>query len=338
MSSTIKDVAIYAGVSPTTVSRVINQKGYVSEEVRQKVMDAIKVLEYTPNLIAVSLTQKRMPTIGVIVPDICNSFFNEVFYEASKVAESHNYRVILYNTDDSVKMETAALQDMISYRVSGIIMTPVSDKDATNSDLLNSLKGMGIPVVFVDREMQGVDCDGVFVDNIRGAYDATTLLLRAGHRRIAVIAGPEDTIPGRERVIGYKNAFQDWGLELKPEYVINADFKMDKSFRATTGLLELKEPPTAFFACNNRMTLGCINGIISSGRRIPQDVALVGFDDIELLDILGMRLSTVSRATGEMGAVAMRLLLEHLSENDARSYQKIVLQTHLKVCGSEVMP
>jgi len=335
MNSTIKDVASCAGVSTTTVSRVINQSGYVSKSVRQRVLSVIEELGYTPSQMAVNLSKKHMHTIGVIVPDICNSFFSEVFYAASKLAEKHNYRVILCNTDDSIKLETAALQDMISYRVSGIIITPVSDQDGTNADILNKIQNSGVPIVFVDREMQGVNCDGVFVDNVRSAYDATELLLREGHRKIAIIAGPQDTIPGRERMAGYTNALRDWGIIPVQEYLAFGNFKAEKSFQATMELLESDNPPTAFFTCNNLMTLGCLRAILSCGNRIPEDVALVGFDEIELLDILGHSISVISRATSEMGSIAMRLLLDKIEGDETMSYQRVVLQTHLKLFGSE---
>lgn len=335
MNSTIKDVASRAGVSSTTVSRVINQNGYVSESVRKKVLNVIQELNYTPSQMAVNLSKKRMNTIGAIVPDICNSFFSEVYYAASKLAEQHNFRMILCNTDDNIKMETIALQDMISYRVSGIIITPVSDKDSTNVDLLKNMKNMGIPVVFVDREMKGVDYDGVFVDNIRSSYDATDLLLREGHRKISIIAGQQDTIPGRERMIGYTNAMRDWGVEPFKEHLIIADFKAEKSFYATTKLLQSKNPPTAFFTCNNLMTLGCLRAILSCGKRIPDDVALVGFDEIDLLDIVGYNISVVSRATTEMGTIATQLLLNQIENGINNLYQRVVLHSRLKINGSE---
>lgn len=336
MNSTIKDVASRAGVSTSTVSRVLNGNGYVSERAKEKILAAIRELEYSPSVMAVSLSKNRMHTIGVIVPDICNSFFSQVFYAASKLAEAHNYRLILCNSDDSIKQEAAAIQDMISYRVSGMIITPVSDKDGTNVDLLKSVQNMGIPVVCVDREMKSVNCDGVFVDNIRGAYEAADLLLREGHRKIAVIAGPLDTIPGRERMIGYKNAMEDWRVSPQPEHMVVADFKSESSYQSTMALLGSANPPTAFFTCNNLMTLGCLRAILSSGKRIPDDVALVGFDDIDLLDILGYRISVVSRATTEMGAIAMRLLLDRIGKGEpATSSQRVVLQSRLKVCGSE---
>lgn len=335
MNSTINDVATRAGVSATTVSRVINNKGYVSAEVRQRVLSAIQELDYSPSLIAIGLSKKKMRTIGVIVPDISNNFFSEVFIAASKVAEQHNYRVILCNTDENINMETIALQDMVSYRVSGIIITPVSDKDDTNVDIINNIQNMGISVVFVDREMRGVNCDGVFVDNIRGAYSATELLLREGHRKIAIIAGPQHTIPGRERMMGYIDAMNDWGITPDNEHIVFTEFKIDTSFQASLELLKSKNPPTAFFTCNKLMTYGCMQAIVSCGKKIPDDVALVGFGDVDRLDILINKISVVSHANAEMGTVAMRLLLDRMKAGNLSSYQRVILQSYLDICGSE---
>lgn len=334
MKSTIRDVASRAEVSPATVSRVLNKTGYVSDTVRNRVLEAIEELQYTPSLIASSLSKSKMKVIGVIVPDICNSFFSKIFYAASKLAEQYNYRVILYNTDENIQLETAALQDMISYRVSGIIITPVSDEDHTNVELLNNIQSTGIPIVFVDREMKGVNCDGVFVDNIRGAYDATTRLLEEGHKKIAIITGPQDTIPGRERKKGYVYAMRDWGLEPQSEYIADGDFKSDKSFQATVALLESDDPPTAIFSCNNLMTLGCIQAIMHCKKKTPGDIELIGFDEVDVLDILGYKISVVSRATNEMGTVAMRLLLDRIEKGETEeAFQRIVLQSKLRVYG-----
>lgn len=337
MASTIKDVATRARVSVATVSRVINKKGYVSEKARIRVQKAIKELDYLPSQMAINLVKKKMQTIGIIVPDIRNTFFSELFSAASRLAAEHSFRTILCNTDDSVAIETSALQDMISYRVSGIIITPVSDKDGTNVELLQHIQKMGTPVVFVDREMKGINCDGVFVDNIRSSYDATDLLLQEGHRKIAIIAGPQDTIPGRERMLGYRNAMNDWGVDILPEYVADADFKQENSYKVTKEMLQCDSHPTAFFTCNNLMTIGCLRAILECGKTIPRDISLVGFDEIELLDVLGYKISVVSRAISDMGITAMRLLFERMNETTPLAYQRVIIQSNLKVLGSEKM-
>ena len=335
MKSTIKEVASYANVSQATVSRVINKKGYVSESVRKRVLDAVQELDYTPSLMASSLSKSKVNIIGVIVPDICNSFFSQIFYAAGKVAEENGYRVILYNTDDNIEMETMALHDMISYKVSGIIMTPVSDKDTTNAPLINQIKESGIAVVFVDREMNGIDCDGVYIENIRISHEAVTLLLEEGHRDIAIVAGPLDTIPGRERMMGYTTAMKDWGLKLRNEYLLDGDFKTEKSYQKVKELLQSENPPTAIFSCNNLMTLGCLHAIRESNRKIPDDIALIGFDEIELLDILGFEITVISRAIREMGSTAMNILLNRITKDESIAYQRVVLKSQIKLHGSE---
>ena len=175
MGVTIKDIAAVAGVSQATVSRVLNGTSYTSDKARKRVMEAVKQTGYSPSVIASSLSRKRSPTIGVIIPDICNEFFSQIFYAASKIAETNDYRLILCNTDDQLKQEADALNDMLAYRVSGIIMTPMSEQAENNELLLKRVQAAGIPIVFVDREMKNIACDCVFVDNVHSSYDCFLL-------------------------------------------------------------------------------------------------------------------------------------------------------------------
>ena len=339
MGVTIKDIAAVAGVSQATVSRVLNGTSYTSDKARKRVMEAVKQTGYSPSVIASSLSRKRSPTIGVIIPDICNDFFSQIFYAASKIAETNDYRLILCNTDDQLKQEADALNDMLAYRVSGIIMTPMSEQAENNELLLKRVQAAGIPIVFVDREMKNIACDCVFVDNVHSSYEITRLLIQNGHRKIAIIAGPQDTVPGRERMQGYQQALAEAGIVPDPDHIRLADFRNQSSYEATLNLLAMKNRPTAIFSCNNLMTVGCLRALHSKNVHVPQDIALVGFDEVEMLDILGYPLTVVSRATSEMGRVAMRLLLnriEHMEEN--APCQRVVLQSHLKIAGSEKFP
>lgn len=339
MGVTIKDIAAVAGVSQATVSRVLNGTSYTSEKARKQVLEAVKQAGYSPNIIASSLSKKKSPTIGVIIPDICNDFFSHIFYAASKVAETNDYRLILCNTDDHLEQEADALNDMLAYRVSGIIMTPMSERAGNNERLLKRVQAAGIPIVFVDREMKNITCDCVFVDNVRSSYEITRLLIQNGHRKIAIIAGPQDTMPGRERMQGYKQALAEAGITPDPEHIRLADFRSQSSYEATLDLLSMQNRPTAIFSCNNLMTIGSLQALRSKNVCIPQDMALVGFDEVEMLDILGYPLTVVSRATSEMGRVAMRLLLnriEHMEEDPP--FQRVVLQSHVKIAGSEKFP
>lgn len=339
MAKTIRDVAAAAGVSPATVSRVLNGTSYASDSAKQRVLSAIGELGYSPSVLASSLSKKRSPIIGVIIPDICNSFFSQIILAASKAAEEQDYRLILCNTNDQLRQEANALNDMMSYRASGIIITPMSEAAENNGRLLRDVQASGIPIVFVDREMKNVACDGVFIDNTRSSCEATRLLIAQGHRKIAIIAGPQDTIPGRERMQGYLRAMREAGLVPRPQHIVIGDFRDQSSFQATLRLLSGEDRPTAIFSCNNLMTVGCLRALRSLGLSVPEDLALVGFDDVEMLDILGFPLTVVSRATSEMGAIAMRLLLERIKAPGADApFQRVVLQSHLKIAGSEKMP
>lgn len=338
MGKTIKDVAAAAGVSPSTVSRVLNNTATISKETRKRVMDAVEMLGFSPNVMASSLSRKKSSIIGVIIPDICNTFFSRIYYAASEVAQQHNYRLILCNTDDQMELEADALRDMMSYMVGGIIMTPMSEGAKDNEALIRTVQDSGIPIVFVDREMKNIRCDGVFVNNIQSSYEMTKLLIAKGHKDIAIIAGPQDTIPGRERMQGYLMAMDDAGLTVDLQYKIIADFRDKMSYEATKKLMSMKKRPTAIFSCNNLMTVGCLRALKELKLQVPEDVALVGFDDVELLDILGYPLTVVSRPTSEMGSIAMRMLLERIRDGEGRAYQRVMLQSYLKIAGSERMP
>lgn len=336
MDSTIRDVAAKAGISPSTVSRVLNQSGYVSDKTRIRVIEAMNDLQYSPSAVARSLSKSKTRMIGVIVPDICNPFFSEVFFGASQVAEKHNYRLMLCNTNEDVASEAAAIRDMLANRVCGIVITPVTEQNPLNGQILRSMQKAHKPLVFVDREISGVNCDGVFIDNVRGAYEATSLLLSCGHRKISIIAGPQNTIPGRDRMRGFSKALSEYGLLPDPRYVFTADFKSESSYDYTRTIIQIEDPPTAIFTCNNLMTLGSLKALLLYHKRIPEDIALVGFDEVDLSDTLGFNLTVVSRATTEMGRTAMRLLLNRIESPDVdHILQHVVLQPQLNVRGSE---
>ena len=338
MEKTIKDVAAAAGVSPSTVSRVLNNTATISDETKKRVMDAVREMGYSPSRIASSLSKKKSSIIGVIIPDICNTFFSRIFYAASQVAHENNYRLFLCNTDDQIDLEADALRDMMAYRVGGIIMTPMSEGAGDNEKLIRQVQDSGIPIVFVDREMKNIRCDGVFINNVQSSCEMTRLLIDQGHKDIAIIAGPQDTIPGRERMQGYRLAMSEAGLTPKAEHIVMADFRDKTSYDATIKLLTQAERPTAIFSCNNLMTVGCLRALKDLKLQVPGDVALVGFDEVDFLDILGYPLTVVSRPTSEMGSIAMRLLLDRIHGGENKAYQRVMLQSYLKVAGSERMP
>ncbi len=306
----IREIAQRAGVSSATVSRVLNNSGYVKSETRQKVMEVVKAYDYVPNEIARSLSIQDSFSIGVIIPDIENEFFSKVINGVNEVAEKYHYNLIFWGTNETLAKEHRCL-DLVKRRwVKGVLIAPISDSDDVTRQQLLALEKSGVPVVLIDRDVKGARFDGVFVDNQQGACDGVTELIRAGHQRIAVITGPDTSKPGKGRYQGYVQAMEENGLAIRPEYVACGDFKIAKAYACTKRLMELPEPPTAIFTSNNLSTLGCLKYLTEKKLKLGRDVSLMGFDDIETLKMIDYRISVVERDAKQQGMEAMKLLEE----------------------------
>ncbi len=310
----IKELAEKVGVSSATVSRVINNSGYVSDKTREQVLRTIEEYQYIPNDIARSLSTNSTRSIGVIIPDIENEYFSAVISGISQVAEEHGYNINFMSTNEKVDSEHSFLETVERQRVAGVIITPVSESDTITRDKLLQMQKKGVPVVMVDRSLVGAKFEGVFVDNVAGAYEGVQALIHAGHKRIAIITGPETSKPGKERYKGYVKALEDAKIEIRPEYIISGDFKIEKAYRCTETLLNLEVPPTAIFTSNNLTTMGCLKYLTEHKMKLGKHISVLGFDDIEVLKIIKYKLSVVSRDAKQQGIEAMKLLLKQLEE------------------------
>ena len=301
----IRDIAKKTGVSSTTVSRVLNRSGYVKEDTRKKILETIDETGYVPNAIARSLSVRGTSSIAIIVPDIANEFFSSLISGIGVLAETESYNMVLYDTNESGEKEHNALAGVESQYMAGVIITPVSEQDGDTSRMLMELRAKNIPVVLADRDIFGAELDGVYTDNIKGSYEGVEALIREGHRRIAVIAGPSTSLPGRDRLTGYKQALRSYG-------------------------------PTAIFTSNNKTTLGALKYFTEHRIKIGRDISIVGFDQIEALKLIEYPLSTIERDAQLQGREAMRLLLKKLKYRDAVGEKKQVFVPHSVVLrGSE---
>ena len=336
---TIRDIARMTDVSSATVSRVVNGSGLVKEETRVKIQRVISENAYVPNPMARGLSRGRPDTVTVVLPDISNPFFSEVVKGISAIADENHLKIILYDTDETLQRESAFLNGITPVHTRGIIIAPVSDSDDSDSSQLGLVSDRSVPVVLVDRDVKGSNFDGVFIDNIKGARDAVDALLAAGHTDIAIIAGPEGSKPGRERLIGYRNAIEGAGREVDESLICHGDFRLESGYQLTKDILSAARIPTAIFSCNNLMTLGVIKALRENQVSVPEDIALIGFDSIEMLDILGSPISHVARPTYEMGRIAMQLMLDQLepSIQDDHKVQRVTLTPELVLQGSEVL-
>lgn len=321
----IKELAKRVGVSSATVSRVLNNSGYVKEETRKRVLEAVEEYNYVPNAIARNLSINDNPSIGVIIPDIENEFFFKAISGISEIADTYRYNIVYFGTNETLSKEHEFLDVAISQRLKGVIIAPVSQLDTITKDSLLKLEKSGIPVVLIDRDIRGARFDGVFVDNFGGAYDGVDVLIRNGHRKIAVIAGPSTSKPGKERLQGYRQAMEDAGIPVQEEYIAYGDFKSEKAYESTKYLLGLKNPPTAIFSSNNESTLGCLKYLTERGIVPGQEIALLGFDDIETLKVIDYKLSVVERDARKQGMEAMKLLMEYFTDSKNRQRGKRIL-------------
>lgn len=308
----IKKLAKEIGVSSATVSRAINNSGYVSDATKKKVLDAVSRYQYVPSAVARSLSTQDTHSVGVIIPDIENDFFSSMISGISEVAEKNGYNIHFLGSNENIQSEHSFLETVERQRLDGVIITPISEVDDITKTRLTKMEKSGIPVVLVDRDIAGETFEGVFVDNLAGAYDGVNALIKAGHEKIAIITGPETSKPGKERYKGYKKAMLDHGITLKEEYMVSGDFKLEKAYQCTKQLLDLVDPPTAIFTSNNLTTLGCLKYLTEHKIKVGRQISILGFDDVEILKLIAYKLSVVTRDSKQQGREAMLLMLDRL--------------------------
>lgn len=332
-SATIKDVASYAGVSRATVSRVLNNNPAVDADLRSRVLDAVQALDYRPNRAARRLRAQSSTVIGLMISDIQNPYFISVIRGVEDAAYAHQMNIVLCNSDEDPAKERIYLHVMEAERVAGLIIVPTHD---TSTHDLNRLQQSGIPVILLDRLVDGVQVDAVKVDNEYGAYEAVKHLLDLGCQRIAHISGSPNLTTGRDRIQGYYHALAEAHVKHEPRLIKTGDFKTDSGYRLTLELLDSPTLPDAIFVANNLMTLGALRALRERNIRVPEDIALVGFDDMPWSAEFRSPLTAVSQPTYEVGQEAVHLLLRRLAQPDA-PVRTVVLNTRLIVresCGA----
>ncbi len=327
--ATIKEVANLAGVSVATVSHVINETRYVSDSVRKQVQQAMDELGYRPNTLARSLRRGQTHTLGLILPDSANPFFAEVGRSIEIAAFAAGYNVILCNTENDFEKETLYTNVLINKRVDGMIFVATGAR----SDSLQKLMDLGLPAVVMDRDFPEMEMDVVLSDNHQGGYLATQHLIALGHRRIGCIAGPSKITPSALRVAGYTQAIQESGLTINPNFIMHGDFHPESGYKVAREMLTGPNPPTAIFACNDLMAIGVLRAVAETGQRVPEDIAVIGYDDIELASYATPPLTTIKQPTLEMGSATLKFLLSRIKEKRSTP-QRMLLPVSLVVRGS----
>ena len=335
MAVTIREVAQAAGVSVATVSRVVSGSSHhVRPDTRRRVMGAVTRLRYHPNLVARGLKKRVTHTVGLIVPDISNPFFPAIARGIEDVASRAGFGVLLCNTYEDLAKERAYLNLLDHRMVDGMIFATVG----ANTTHLRMLRRRGVPAVLIARVPEGVGIDAVLVDNRRGTREATEHLLHLGHRHIAFIGGPPTLPDAIERRAGYEEALVAAGIAVAPVLIRDGGFRAEGGAAAVEVLLEQPLPFTAIVAANDLMAIGAMEKLRRRGRRIPEDVAIVGFDDITFASLVEPRLTTVAQPKYRMGRLAMERLLDLLGGGD-RTPRRLVLEPKLVVresCGARL--
>lgn len=332
MSATIYDVAKKAGVSIATVSRVINNSDTVSERTRQQVQQAIKELNYAPNVIASALTKKSTLTLGLLIPDISNPFFSELARGVEDASNDFGFNTIMCNTDYSIEKEATYTNLLRQKSVDGFIISTAYYND---ENVINLLKE-NIPLILLGRDIEDskdYPIDIVGSDNVKGGYIATKHLIDLGHEKIACLLGPRQIKVNLEREIGYLKALKEAKLKVYDEIIAHGDFKLEFGYNKTIEIFKGPIKPTAFFAANDLTALGVIKAVKSLGLSVPKDVSVVGYDNTILAEITDPSLTTINQQMRKMGYHATNLLIKRI-KGERNPGEKVIFDIGLVVRNS----
>ena len=335
--ATIKEVAERAGVSVMTVSRVVNSSKYVSPKTREKVERAMKELEYVPNALAHGLITKKTHTLGLIVSDITNPFFTTIARGVEDTAIKNGFNIILCNTDEDTQKEKMYIELLLRKRVDGIIL---SSADCNKKNSIEQVISRNVPIVLIDRYIKGIGVDCVYSDSKNGAYKLTRYLISLGHKRIGIIVGPPRISTAVDRVEGYKRALQEEGITIDDSLIKWGEkYNREDGYKSAIELLNMNNPPTAIFGGNRLITVGMLKAIRELNLKIPDDISVVSFDEVEDISNTNPFLTVVSQNSYAIGVLATEWLLKRIMGESKflEDPQDIVLQPKLIIrdsCGS----
>ncbi len=326
---TIIEVAAEAGVSFGTVSRVINDDIHVKKETRERVLKTMQKLGFVANRQARSLAGGRANSIGILVPDLGTAYIGEIMRGVDAELSLTNFDLILYTTHRTASKEANYVANLAQGMVDGLLLvlprSPV--------DFIGTLTKRKFPFVLIDHQGTDQDCPAVGAANWQGGYNATEYLIRLGHRRIGFITGWMDLGCATDRLEGYRSALRTYHIPEVPELIYEGKFFQPDGYNGASMMLDLPEPPTAIFASNDVMALGVLDAVHNRGLRVPDDVSVIGFDDIPQASLIHPALTTISQPLEKMGRVATQALFELLQHPDKR-VERIELPTELIVRDS----
>jgi LacI family transcriptional regulator len=329
--TTIRDVAAAAQVSAGTVSRVLNGKRDVGDELRHRVLAVVAELGYRPNGAARSLRTRAAMVLGVIISDVTNSFFTAVVRGAEDKAQNAGYSVVLANADEDLRKEARYLEVAVAEQMAGVLLSPASSRLTS----IDALAERGIPVVTIDRRLTSAPVDSVTVNNHQAAREATQHLIGQGCRRVGIIAGPAQITTGATRLAGYRAALRAAGRDGDQTLTAYGNLRTDGGYAAARQLLQLPQPPDGLLISNDLMTIGALQAIAEAGLSIPDDIAVVGFDNASWATAFRPPLTVVTQPTYEIGEVATDLLLRRVN-GEQFPPRHVVLRAKLVERGSSL--
>jgi LacI family transcriptional regulator len=332
--TTLNDVARRAGVSTMTVSRVINESGYISQDARTRVNEAIAELGYMPNALARQLRSKQTKTIALVVTDICNPFFTTIASGVEDTARARGYAVMFCNTYESEAEEAAYARVLIERRVDGVLLVPAGGASSS----VQLLRQHRMPTIILDRHVLNVEVDEVRGDSRAGAYDAVRHLTALGHRRIAILTGPEGVSTSAERVAGYRDALKEACPSGSCGQVIFGEFNESSGYSMTRQILQTEPRPTAIFAGNNFIAFGALRAVREANLTIPEDLSIVVFDDLPAGWVLDPFLTVMAQPAYEIGKQAADLLFQRLAGEVSGPPRTTVLPSELIIRRSTSPP
>lgn len=321
--ATMKDIARIAKVSTSTVSHVINNTRYVSDEIREKIMKVVNELNYTPSAVARSLKVKETKTLGMLVTATSNPFFAEVVSGVEQYCNQHHYNLIISSIDGNEQRLQQNIQTLIQKQVDGLLLM-YSDTRHAMVEQLN----LNLPIVVMDWWPTELNADKIYENSEFGAYLATKTLIEQGHKNIAIITGKLDKSLAHNRLLGYQKALQDVHLPINPDWIIESHFDFEGGVEGMKKLLQITPRPTAVFACSDTIAVGVYQVAWQQGLRIPQDISVIGYDNIMLAQYLTPPLTTIHQPKAELGKLAVETLLERIKSPDLE-YKTTMLQPQL---------
>jgi len=325
MGITIQTIADKAGVSKATVSYVLNDRAgeqRIPEKTRARILNAAKKLNYRKNVYAKCLASGKTMTLGLVVPDIGHLFIVEIIKTIQRVASENGYHIIIGDANDSVVREKEYFNDFMERRVDGLIIMP--SPVWKNSDLVDEMNQINIPFILLGREM-GAEYNSIVSDRVQGAFLATEHLIRRGSRKIAHVISNPLFLPTQEKLKGYRKALEKYDIEFDENMIIETESSCEGGLEAGHKLLKIRPRPTAVFASNDEVAMGVLKSLDKSGIRVPEDISVVGYDNLNISIFANVSLTTVDQSQREMGQKAVELLLERIKDRKLKPEQIVLM-------------